>query len=80
MKGFVEFGQIWKAFKDIQQSGEKGYIFDFSLRDILDRDKVLAALGQLEEACRARGIDTTGKTLGQLKQEIAKMDRKEQFG
>lgn len=79
MRVFLECHQIVKAYNELMSGRAGGYIFEVPLRDILDREKVLESLRQFEEACRSRGIDTTGKTLGELKEELAK-HKTESFG
>lgn len=81
LKIFLSASAVERARRRYRELKEKGHKIELSAieRDIITRDKIdsTRATGPLMKAPDAHTIDTTGKTIGQVVQEIINMAKKE---
>ncbi|MCL6472093.1 MAG: (d)CMP kinase [Firmicutes bacterium] len=81
LKIFLSASAAERARRRYRELKEKGHKIELSAieRDIITRDKIdsTRATGPLMKAPDAHTIDTTGKTIGQVVQEIINMAKKE---
>lgn len=81
LKIFLSASAAERARRRYRELKEKGHKIELAAieRDIITRDKIdsTRATGPLAKASDAHTIDTTGKTIGQVVQEIINMAKKE---